>query len=295
MDATPKTYKNRAQNELTEHIVYGRLAARERNPENKALLERLSAQEKSHYEFWQSLVPNEKITPRIIGLISVPFLRAIFGITFVTKFLETHEKDSIAAYQSMLATIPNDHRHRLEEIIKDEQSHEQGLIGQLKEKRIAYIGFIALGLSDAIVEITGVHSGFLGVTGKTLIAGISGIIVGFAAAISMGSAAYIQAKQDPNTSPIPSALATGFSYLASVILLALPYFLIRDMLTAFMLSTSVGVLLLAAFVFFSTVIADRPFLREFGESVGLMLVTAIATYILGTVVGSVFHVNQGNF
>jgi VIT1/CCC1 family predicted Fe2+/Mn2+ transporter len=295
MDASPTAYINRAQNELTEHLVYGKLAVRERNPANRALLERLSSQEKTHYEFWHSLVPHEKIEPRKLGLYGIPLLRIIFGVTFVTKFLEAHEKDAIATYQSMLASMPADHRGRLEAIIKDEESHEQGLIGQLKEKRIAYIGFIALGLSDAIVEITGVHAGFLGVTGSTLIAGISGIIVGFAAAISMGSAAYIQAKQDPDKSPIPSALSTGFSYLGSVILLALPYFLIRTMIIAFIISTGIGILLLATFIFFSAVVFDKKFLREFGESVGLMLATAIATYILGTVVGSVFHISQQSF
>ena len=58
----------------------------------------------------------------------------------------------------------------------------------IQEAMIKYIGFIAMGLADAIVEITGVHAGFLGVTNSTLFAGISGIVVGFSTAISMGSA-----------------------------------------------------------------------------------------------------------
>jgi len=80
--------------------------------------------------------------------------------------------------------------------------HEHALIAQLKEKRIDYIGFIVLGLADAIVEITGVHAGFLGVTGSTLIAGVAGVIVGFSAAISMGSASYLQAKQNVGKSAL---------------------------------------------------------------------------------------------
>jgi len=290
------TYVDRAQNELTEHLVYGKLAAREKNPHNRALLERLSASEKTHYEFWKTLAPEaEHVKPRKTGLIGIPLLRSALGITFVTKFLEGHERDAISTYREMLKTIAPEHRQRLEAIIKDEESHEQGLLTQLQERRIAYIGFIALGLSDAIVEITGVHAGFLGVTGSTLIAGVSGIIVGFAAAISMGSAAYIQAKQDPDKSPVPSALSTGLTYLGSVIMLALPYFLIRTMVVAFVISTGIGVLLLAGFIFFSAVVFDKQFFREFGESVGLMLGTALATYVLGTVVGSVFHLNQASF
>jgi VIT1/CCC1 family predicted Fe2+/Mn2+ transporter len=56
------------------------------------------------------------------------------------------------------------------------------------------MSFIVLGLADAIIEITCVHVGFLGVTSSTLIAGVAGLVVGFAASISMASAAYLQAK-----------------------------------------------------------------------------------------------------
>lgn len=295
MEASPATYIDRAQNELTEHLVYHKLAMREKNPENRALLEKLSTQEKTHYEFWKSLVHNSDPKPHPIGLYGIPLLRTMFGITFTTKFLETHEKSSIEAYTSMLATIPASHRERLESIIKDEQSHEQGLIGRLRERRIAYIGFIALGLADAIVEITGVHAGFLGVTGSTFVAGISGIIVGFAAAISMGSAAYIQAKQDTGKSAIISGFTTWASYFLSVIFLATPYFFITTMITAFAVSTSIGILLLAAFTFFGSVVFDRNFWREIAESVGLMLGTALATYILGTAVGKIFHTGDRSF
>jgi len=297
-------YLDRARNELTEHLVYGKLARREKNPANRALLEKLSAQEKSHYEFWKSLVEEGRgasggaagaISPRRLGLYGVPLLRTIFGVTFTTKFLETHEKDAVATYEKMAREIPETHRARLREIIADEESHEKSLIGELKEKRVAYIGFIALGLADAIVEITGVHAGFLGVTGDTLIAGVAGIIVGFAAAISMGSASYIQAKQDTEKSAIVSAFATGLSYLGSVILLALPYFLIRTMLTAFIVSTSVGLILLATFTFYGAVIFDRKFSREFTEAASLMLGTALATYLLGHVIGAVFHLNTASF
>jgi len=318
-------YLARAQNELTEHLVYGKLARREKNPANRALLERLSVQEKSHYEFWKSLIEEDArrdnngsekkshddssrgepvaISPRPLALYGIPILRAVFGVTFTTKFLETHEKSAIATYERMLAdagtgtspTMSESHRARLREIIADEKTHEQGLIAGLREKRVAYIGFIALGLADAIVEITGVHAGFLGVTGDTLVAGVAGVIVGFAAAISMGFASYIQAKQDTEKSALVSAFATGLSYLGSVVLLALPYFLIRTMIPAFIVSTSVGLILLAAFTFYTAVVFDRKFSREFAQSAALMLGTALATFILGKVIGGAFGLNAGSF
>jgi VIT1/CCC1 family predicted Fe2+/Mn2+ transporter len=291
-----KIYLTHAKNELTEHIIYHELALREKDPENKALLERLSLQEKSHHDFWKELAGGGEVTPYPARKwATVFFWRNVLGVTFVTKLLESHEKDTVAEYQGLRSGIPPSHQERFNAIIKDEESHERALIGQLKEKRIAYIGFIVLGLSDAIVEITGVHAGFLGVTGSTLIAGVSGIITGFAGAISMSSASYLQAKQDTEKSPFVSAFATGISYFCSVICLALPYFLIHTMFIAFAVSVSVGIILIAGFTFYGAVVFDRKFWGEFGEAVVLMLGTAIATFFVGTIVGKVFHLNTGNF
>ncbi len=290
-----KQYLDRARNELTEHLVYHRLSLREKKPENRELLEKLSHQEKSHYEFWKSLIPDTDVKPHFLGLHGAVLIRNFLGVTFTTKLLETHEKNSIATYERMLREMPEEHRGRLKEIIEDEKTHEQSLIGELKERRVSYIGFIALGLADAIVEITGVHAGFLGVTRSTLIAGISGTIVGFSAAISMGSAAYLQAKQDPEKSAIISAFVTAFSYFGSVILLALPYFLIRSMIPAFTVSMSVGITLLAAFTFYTSVVFDRKFIREFGEAAILMFSTAVASFILGDVIGGLFHIGAASF
>ena len=287
-----------ATNELTEYIVYHRLAQMEKNPGNRAALERLSAQEKAHYEFWKSLLPDaqvKKIRARWYTVFEISFLRILFGVTFITKFLETHEAGAVQKYQDIAGSIPESHQAHFAQIIEDEKSHERALISQLKEKRVSYMGFIVLGLADAIVEITGVHAGFLGVTGSTLIAGVAGIIVGFSAAISMGSAGYLQAKQDTDKSAILSGFLTWASYFCSVILLALPYFLIRVMVPAFIVSTSMGILLVAGFTFYGAIVFDRKFWREFFETVGLMLATALATFLLGVVVGSIFHINPSSF
>ncbi len=287
-----------ATNELTEYVVYHRLAQMEKNPENRAALERLSEQEHGHYDFWKSLLPEadaKKIHPRHYTVWGISFLRIAFGVTFITKFLETHETGAVQKYQNLAASIPESHRERFAQIIEDEKSHERALIGQLKERRVSYMGFIVLGLADAIVEITGVHAGFLGVTGSTLIAGVAGVIVGFSAAISMGSASYLQAKQDTEKSALLSGFLTWVSYFCSVVLLALPYFLIHVMLPAFVVSTSVGILLVAGFTFYGAVVFDRKFWREFAETVGLMLATALATFLLGAVVGAAFHINPASF
>ncbi len=283
----PRSY---AYDEFADHLLYEELARREGNPDNKETLLRLSRQELAHFNFWKKFAP--EYTPRVNPFLLQLFLmmRRILGLTFTIKFLERHEHAVVQEYKKALNELSGVDRKTLEELIRDEEEHENFFIGQLKETIIQYIGSIALGLADAIVEITGVHAGFLGVTGSTLVAGISGIIVGFSAAISMGSAAYIQAKQDPSRSALASGLATGVSYIVSVILLALPYFLTGNMAYAFFISILVGVLLIASLTFYSTVVFDRHFLREFLEAVGLMMITAVATFFLGELLGRVFGI-----
>ena len=167
---------------------------------------------------------------------------------------------------------------------------------KFKQHLVEYMGFVALGLADAIVEVTGVHAGFLGVAGSTIIAGIAGLIVGFAAGISMGSAAYIQSKQDPGKSPIASALTTGISYMICAVCLALPYFFIVSMARAFTVSTAIGILLLGIFTYYGTRgSAERKFLREFSETAALLFITALATYLLGNFFRNAFHLSTANF
>lgn len=291
MPISNETAFDNASHELTDHLVYRKLAAVETDASNKALLERLSLQEKAHCAFWTELSSGREPRPIASTVALLPLLRGVLGITFTIKLLERHERETIASYETRLAPLmPSSHEARFAAIIDEEKTHARELVSRIKDKRVEYVGFIALGLSDAIVELTGVNAGFLGATGSTRAAGLSSLIVGFAAAISMASAAYMQARQNAQRAALSAAVATGVTYLLAVILLALPYFLLNRMASAFIGSTGVGMLLLASLTYYSAVVFERKFLREFLEAALLMLGTAGATYLLGAAINSVFHV-----
>ena len=281
--------------EYADHQLYKELAAREKDSGNKEALIKLAEHEYDHYLFWRKFVPDYQPVLNPFFLAGFRFMRRFCGLTFTVKFLERHEHATIQEYRGVLAGLSGEDKARLEKIIADESEHEKFFVGQIQESVIKYIGFVALGLADAIVEITGVHAGFLGVTNSTLFAGVSGLIVGISASISMGSAAYLQAKQDPSPkgafghrSAWKSAVITGVSYILSVILLAIPYFLTHNMSYAVMFSILVGITLIAFLTFYSAVVFDRRFLREFLETVGLMLATAAITFVLGVFLGKAF-------
>ncbi|MGC8983400.1 MAG: rubrerythrin family protein, partial [Desulfurococcaceae archaeon] len=58
---------------------------------------------------------------------------------------------------------------------------------------------------------------------------------------------------------------------------------------AFAASIAISVLLTALFTYYSSTIEDRDFKKEFAESIGLLLGIALASYLLGEVLGGYFE------
>jgi len=276
--------------EYFDSAVYTALSDVERNEQRKQLLRTLAESEHAHYRFWKDIAKREAKPVRapVVRLLIV--MRKVAGLMFTMKFLELHERDVVNEYKQWLTRLDDSQRERLTSILKDEEEHEKYFMSQVDEAIVRYIGFVALGLSDAIIEITGVHAGFLGVMGSTLVAGIAGLVVGFAASISMGVAAYLKAKSEVRKSPITSASITSASYLVSVIILAAPYFLTGSMFIAFSVSVTFAILMSVGFTFYVSVVNETNFKREVIENTSLLIGTAIATYFFGDLLGAIFGV-----
>ena len=282
------------RDEYKDYLIYRRLAEYERDPRLREILVRLSEEEYEHYLFWSRLIGEDcksSVSPWTIRLLRLS--RRLLGLTFTLKFLELHEKDVIEEYKRYLDNLSGEDREILERIIEDEETHESKLMSSINEAIVRYLSFVALGLADAIVEITGVHAGFLGATKETLVAGIAGLIVGVSAAFSMAGAAYLQAKAEAvedvlERTPGRSALVTGLSYIFSVVMLALPYFLTKHMAYAFAVSVVMAVGIVAGFTFYNSVLNESSFRRELAENLAILFGTAIVAYLFGDVIGRVF-------
>jgi VIT1/CCC1 family predicted Fe2+/Mn2+ transporter len=276
------------RDEFVDYSLYTALSLRERQEERRRVLQQMAEMERRHYAFWSRYAGGFEPKVGRWQLALVMLLRRLLGLTFIMKFLERHERQVIEAYRRFADSLAQEERRELEEIIREEEEHERYFMGQVDEGVARYLSFVILGLADAIVEITGVHAGFLGVTASTLIAGIAGLIVGFSAAVAMAAAAYLQARQQKGASPRSSALATGSSYWGAAVAMALPYFLTHNMLAAFTASVLVAIALVAFFTFYGNVLAERPFAKEFAVSVALTLGTAFGSFLFGDLLGSTF-------
>jgi VIT1/CCC1 family predicted Fe2+/Mn2+ transporter len=279
--------------EFTDHTVYSTLARREKNPEFKKALQELADSEQVHLDFWKRYAPD--FVPRVgrLKLNIILFLRFFLGLTFTLKFLERHEDTVIRRYRSVEHLIPESDKRMFDRMLDDEEHHENYLMGEVHENRVKYISFVVLGLADAVVEISGIHAGSLGVFDRTELAGISGVVAGMAASIAMASAAYAQAKQGFQGSAKWGAIYTGVSYMFTAIFLALPYFLTGSMLLALGTSITVGVVLVAMLTYYDTIISSRGFARQFGELAGIILGASFALFVAGTVLRQVFGIVIG--
>jgi VIT1/CCC1 family predicted Fe2+/Mn2+ transporter len=278
------------KDEINTFLLYKTLSNYSKDNKIKEDLNKLSEQELEHYNFWKSLTGHE-CKPDIKPGLLFRILFRLFGPVFTLQVLENNESATIDEYRQFLDKLEDDRqKSTLKKIIQDEEAHERQIIGDMKDIRVKYLSYVALGLADAIVEVSGVHAGFLGATDKTIIAGIAGLVVGFSAALSMAGAAYLQAKQEKSIRASAGATVTGISYLLTVVILALPYLLLRNILEAFVISLFFATSMISGFTYYTSIIHTQRFSREIIESLSMLFLTAIAGFFFGDLIGKIFGI-----
>lgn len=220
----------------------------------------------------------------------VLILRRILGDSFTIKFLEHREASTIGKYEALRPSVPPEDKAFFEQMIDDEKGHETGFAADVEEQYVKYIAFILLGLSDALVEIAGIHAGSLGIYASTKLIGLAGIVAGPAASLAMASAAYAQAKQGFEGSPSVAAAYTGASYFACAVCLALPYFLTRVMIMAISSSVTVGIVIIASVSWYNSIMSGAVLRKEFLQFAGIMLGATLALFVFGLVIRAVFGI-----
>lgn len=283
--------KSATEDEYADYVLYHSLAVfhrklkREHAKKLAAIFEELSQTEHSHYEFWKKFSPITslpKVSP--LKVYGIRLIEMILGATFAIKFLQRHEKSTVERYRSIKSCIPEADRPSFERMLKDEEEHEAMLAEQTEGTVLRYMSFVVLGLADAIVEISGIHAGSLGIYNSTKLTGLAGIVAGAAASISMASAAFAQAKQGFQGSAKVSAAITGVSYFLNAVCLAAPYFLTSNAAYAMIASLGIAVLVLVSTSYYNSIISGAHFLRDFAELAGTMFAATIVLLSLGTVI-----------
>lgn len=267
--------------EATEAEVYRRLAKMQEDPVNQSILEGIALEEERHEAVIAKMTGEEvkadraKVTKQIV-------LARLFGFTFSVKMMEATEQDAAAEYRNL----------GLHDIAEEEEAHEQNMIGMLDEERLRYSGSVVLGMSDALVELTGALAGLTFALQDLNLVALAGLVTGIAAAFSMGASEYLSSRTEKKAeSAVKAAFFTWISYLLTVLLLVAPFLIFQadspefhglgPHVQALMCTFAVGLLIVALFNFYLSVIEEVSFRSRFLEMVSILGMVSLISYGIG--------------
>jgi VIT1/CCC1 family predicted Fe2+/Mn2+ transporter len=265
------------RNEITEHAIYKKLAHKDKK--NGALLERIADDELWHYEVWKGITETDVKAERP-KVVFYEILAFLFGITFALKIMENGEEKAQKKYGELVKEHPE-----IKGLIDDEGRHESELLGLIDEERLVYVGSMVLGMNDALVELTGTLAGLTFALRDNQLISLAGLITGIAAALSMAASEYLSTRMESGgKNPGRAALYTGIAYVVTVILIILPFFLPVSPYVSIAITILVGVVIIAIFTFYVSVVQDISFRRRFAEMASISIGVALLSFLIGSVV-----------
>ena len=269
--------KKMQQNELTESVIYEKIAKFAKGEENKQTLLRLSREERAHNEIWKSYT-GITMKPEKLKVLKFTLIARIFGFTFAVKLMENGEGNAQEEYKQLSTDVPESIHIR-----EQEEEHEHALLGMLDEERLQYVGSMVLGLNDALVELTGSLAGFTFAMQNTRLIALSGLIIGISATFSMASSEFLAARSEGREDALKSCTYTGIAYLITVILLIAPYLIFSNeqFLLALICMLLVVVLIIAGFTYYTSVAQDQPFKSRFLEMAIISISVAVISFFVG--------------
>jgi len=274
-------------NEITEHNIYTELAKLSLDDENTKTLKIISNQELSHYNFWKEITKKEA-KPNRWKIKKHIWLAKIFGLSFSLRLMEMGEGEASKFYSSIAEKYPE-----ALTIQEEELEHEQKLIGILNDSRLNYAGSIVLGLNDALVEFTGTLAGLTFAFSNNRIVGATGLVMGFAASLSMAASGYLSSKEEEaneKINPITAAIYTGVSYILTVVFLVAPYLIQDNPYLALGSMLLITVLIIAGYTYYISIAKTLSFKKRFLEMAVISLGVAAISFGIGVLIKQVFGI-----
>jgi VIT1/CCC1 family predicted Fe2+/Mn2+ transporter len=272
--------------EITEYLVYTKIAKRVKDENNRRIVEEIGKDEKRHYEIWKGYTGKD-VKPNRFLVWFYSTISKLFGITFGFKLMEMGEERAQVNYEKIADEIPE-----ARAVIADEDTHEDKLLNMLDEEALVYAGSVVLGLNDALVELTGALAGLTLAFRNVNTIALSGLVTGIAASFSMAVSEYLStSSEETDKNPLRAAIYTGIAYIGTVALLILPFLLLHNAYIALGVSLLTSVIIIAIFNFYISVAKGQPFGKRFLEMAGLSLGVAAISFLIGYVLSNVMGVS----
>lgn len=276
------------QEEVDSHAIYLRIARTVTGP-NRAVLERIAADELKHARVWEGYT-KAPCAPNRLRVAFAGLVAKLLGFTFIVKFLENGEVLGQELYARLEAEVPE-----ITQVRADEASHEEALVAMLDEERLRFVGSMVLGMNDALVELTGALAGFTFALRDTRVVALAGLITGISATLSMTSSSYLSAKADEDPAAVKSSLYTGSMYLLTVALMVLPFLLLPSSMAYAALGAMavVVVAIIAGFNFYIAVAKGLDFRKRFLEMLILCVGVTAVSFAIGSLAKRLLGVDLG--
>lgn len=265
------------QNELTESVIYEKIAAFAKGEENRRTLLRMAQEERAHYEIWKKYT-GVSMKPEKAKVLKYTLMARVLGFTFAVKLMERGEENAQREYDLLAREVEESTL-----ICQQEQEHEASLLAMLDEERLQYVGSMVLGLSDALVELTGSLAGFVFALQNTRLIALSGLIVGISATFSMASSEFLSARSEGRTDALKSCSYTGIAYLLTVVALIAPYLIFpaQQYIPALVCMLAMVIVIIAGFTYYTSVAQDQPFRSRFLEMALISIGVAVISFFVG--------------
>ena len=103
-EAALAVIKRMQQNELTESVIYEKIAAFAKGEENQQTLLRLAREEKAHYQIWKTYTGLE-MKPEMRKVLKFSLIARILGFTFAVKLMEKGEENAQGEYELLAREV----------------------------------------------------------------------------------------------------------------------------------------------------------------------------------------------
>lgn len=154
-----------------------------------------------------------------------------------------------------------------------------------------YIGSIVLGMSDALVELTGALAGLTFALQDTRLIAVVAIITGVAAALSMANSEYFSRKAEhTKRNPFKAACYTGAVYFITVILLVFPFFFFSSAFLSLIFTIATALLIIALLTYYLSRTQHISFKNRFLQMSIASLSIAAFSFLIGYLVRIFFGI-----
>lgn len=142
-------------------------------------------------------------------------------------------------------------------------------------------GAIVLGMHDALVSLTGLIAGLAVAMADRYYIILTAIIASVTASLSMGASNYLSVRAGGGKHAFINALYTGGAYMATCILLIIPFFIFENRATELVMMFAIAITEIFLFNYFLGHAQQRPYMRPFLEMLGICTGVSIVAFFIG--------------